>query len=117
MPIHRQVQWYQDEGNEGKIGKVVDIMLYKFASFPDGTEISYSEPLKDQHGKEALRIFIERWDDRISDFDTLEFFLPSMEITKQKGFTADEIAKHLRHIKNLSSMLFEISKEEVLCRA
>ena len=38
-------------------GKVVCIMLYKFASFPDGTEISYSEILKDENGTNTLPIF------------------------------------------------------------
>lgn len=92
-------------------------MLYKFASFPDGTEISYSEPLKDSDGKTMLRIFIERWDDNISDFDTLEFFLPSMKITKRKGFTGKEVATHLRHMKNLGDMLLEASREEESCHA
>ena len=95
-------------------GKVVCIMLYKFASFPDGTEISYSEILKDENGTNTLRIFIERWDEKISDFDTLEFYLPSMKITKQKGFSEHEVADHLRHIKNLGGMLFEVAKEEEL---
>lgn len=46
-------------------------MLYHFASFPDGTEISYSEILHSGSGGEELRIFIERWDEGIRDFDTL----------------------------------------------
>ncbi len=46
-------------------------VLYHVASFPDGTEISYSEILKRGSGGEELRIFIERWDEGIRDFDTL----------------------------------------------
>ncbi len=86
-------------------------VLYHVASFPDGTEISYSEILKRGSGGEELRIFIERWDEGIRDFDTLEFFLPSLRIKKQKGFSADEIEDHLGHMKRLSGMLFECARE------
>jgi len=88
-------------------------MLYHFASFPDGTEISYSEVLHDKsNDRDQLRIFIERWDEKISDFDTLEFYLPSLRISKQKGFSNQEIQQHLQHINKLGGMLFECAKEE-----
>ncbi len=88
-------------------------MLYHFAFFPDGTEISYSEVLHDKsNDRDQLRIFIERWDEKISDFDTLEFYLPSLRISKQKGFSNQEIQQHLQHINKLGGMLFECAKEE-----
>ena len=84
---------------------------YHFASCPDGTEISYSELLHSGSGGEELRIFIERWDEGIRDFDTLEFFLPSLRISRQRGFSAKETEDHLEHLKRLGAMLFESVRE------
>lgn len=47
-------------------------LLCKFATFPDGTEVNYSEVMHDDDGREMVRIYMERGDKDIRDFDTLE---------------------------------------------
>ena len=100
-------------------GKSGEFLKFKFkvkdnAAYGNSNITINATTLKDENGTNTLRIFIERWDEKISDFDTLEFYLPSMKITKQKGFSEYEVSDHLRHIKNLGGMLFEVAKEEEL---
>ena len=86
-------------------------LLYRFATFPDGTEVNYSEVMHDDDGREMVRIYMERWDKGIRDFDTLEIYIPSMRITKQGGYTQEETEWLMQHIESLSDMIFEMAHE------
>ena len=85
-------------------------MLYQFISFPDGTEINYSEIITKKEKKE-VRIYIEQWNETINDFNSLELYLPQCNVTKLKGFSKDVADKHIRHIKNLKDVIWECAQE------
>ena len=95
------------------IDKAGDEMLYAFASLPDKTELSYSEVFKDENQQDTVRILAEKWDASISDFDTIELYLPSRRILKSSGFSPAEADELLAHIYNLQDIILECAREEV----
>lgn len=86
-------------------------MLYPFVSLPDETEISYSEVIKNKAGKDTVRIYIEKWNDTRSDFDSVEFYLPKFNITQRAGFSDEAVARHMAHIHNLQDVIWECAME------
>lgn len=86
-------------------------MLYSFISFPNGTEINYSEIIT-KNNKLKVRVYIEQWNDNINDFNSLEIYLPECNVTQAKGFTNDVINTHIKHIKNLKNVIWECATEK-----
>lgn len=87
-------------------------MLYQFVSLPNETEISYSEVKKNQLGQDTIRIYIEKWNDALMDFDCVKFFLPDFNITKRQGFSDDVIQEHMKHIRHLQNVVWECAIEK-----
>jgi len=85
-------------------------MLYQFISFPDGTEINYSEILHIGN-TENVRVYIEQWNKEINDFNSLEIYLPQCNVTKLKGFSHEVADNHIKHIKNLKDVIWECALE------
>lgn len=86
-------------------------MLYQFISFPDGTEINYSEIITHNDNSQDVRVYIEQWNKDINDFNALEMYLQKCNITKLVGFTKDIAEKHIRHIKSLKHIIWECALE------
>lgn len=86
-------------------------MLYQFLSLPDETEISYSEIIKDDNGHDSIRIYIEKWNEIRNDFDCLELYLHSFKITKHVGFSSEVVSEHIRHLKNLENVIWDVASD------
>ena len=85
-------------------------MLYQFISFPDGTEINYSE-IMTKNNKQEVRVYIEQWNENINDFNSLEIYLPECNVTQLVGFSNDVAEKHIQHVKNLKDVIWECATE------
>ena len=87
-------------------------MLYPFRSWePNHTSITFSElMIKDQ--KKQVRIFSDRINEETHKIDELEFYLPDYNITKNHGFSDDEVLEFQQKVRNCEDLIFEIAEEK-----
>ena len=88
-------------------------MLYPFVTFPNGTEIVYSDVFhKENDSTDYVRVEIERVNTKKNKFDYIEYIIPSGEIVTTNGFTSDEIQEYITSINKLSDVIIECALEE-----
>jgi len=66
--------------------------IYELCRYPDGTEVSFSNIVKNERGEDTIQVNFER--SSYYGTDTVRFELPSYKILSQKGhYSGDEIAR------------------------
>ena len=94
-------------------------MLYPFMTMDDGTEIVYSEILKN-NGVDNVRVEFERWNDIRDAFDSMECVLPNGIMTNVVGFSQEEANYYQEKMIALQDMILECSREDTeaeLCQS
>ena len=88
-------------------------MLYPFMSFPDGTEIVYSDVFhKTNDNTNYVRVEIKRTNNKTNKFDYMEYIVPSGELIKVNGFSLEEIQEHRQHLNEMSDIIIECALDE-----
>lgn len=65
--------------------------MYPFCKYSDGTEVVFSDIIKNEKGEETIQIHFERPTEK--GFDSVRFELPSYRILYKEGnYTEEEIA-------------------------
>lgn len=63
-------------------------MMHTLCKYADETELVVSDIIKDEDGKETIRVIFERPTEK--GFDTIIFELPSYKIIEKDGYYTDE---------------------------
>lgn len=65
-------------------------MMYPFCKYYDGTEVVFSDIIKNENGEETIQIHFER--PTANGFDSVRFELPTYNILQREGnYTEEEI--------------------------
>ena len=76
----------------------------------DNVHTTFSDIYASETKGESIIVHMERPTDH--GFDYAEFILPSITCTKCMGFTEDEFLKLTTFVKNNSSLIWEIARED-----
>ena len=76
----------------------------------DHVHTTFSDIYASETKGESIIVHMERANE--NGFDIAEFILPSITCTKCMGFTEDEMLKFTTFIRNNSSLIWEIARED-----
>ena len=76
----------------------------------DNVHTTFSDIYASETKGESIIVYMERPTDH--GFDYAEFILPSITCTKGMGCTEDELLKLTTFVKNNSSLIWEIARED-----
>ena len=76
----------------------------------DGIVTTFSDIHRSALRGESILVYMERAN--AHGFDTAEFLLPSITCTKYSGFNEEERAKLTEFVRNNSSLIWEIARED-----
>ena len=81
-----------------------------YYSMIDGIVTTFSDIHRSALRGESILVCMERAN--AHGFDTAEFLLPSITCTKYSGFNEEERAKLTEFVRNNSSLIWEIARED-----
>ncbi len=76
----------------------------------DGIHTTFSDIYASEPKGESIVVHMERA--TANGFDQAEFILPSISCTKCMGFTEDELLRLTTFVRNNSSLILEIARED-----
>ena len=86
-------------------------MKYHYSTI-DGIHTTFSDIYISDTKGESIVVHMERA--TTDGFDQAEFILPSISCTKCMGFTEDELLRLTTFVRNNSSLIWEIAREDII---
>ena len=82
-------------------------MRYSLMTLPDGSEVTFSEERPDK----TIKVFYERWNKELDDFDSMEMVLPNGRMEKIIGYSEEEAKKEEHYMENMAPLLKRFAKQ------
>lgn len=83
-------------------------MLYPLLRINE-QNITFSE-IKNNNGKEQIRIYSDEPNPETKDFNELELYIPEYKITKRIGYSDEAVDKIISHVKCCENVIWNVAR-------
>ncbi|MBO6178606.1 MAG: hypothetical protein IKN12_11390 [Selenomonadaceae bacterium] len=85
-------------------------MMFPLMTYPDGTEIVYSNIRRDSKGNDFVRVYAEKWNDEKRRFDSISIIFPDGN-AEIDGFPKQQADLIVSGIKSKSDIIWELAED------